>query len=120
VIEAAKTYGCKSIGIEIVPEWVEYSRKAIQLEKLESLAEIWQVNGFETNLSFADVVSVYYTKEGMSVLVPKLQKELKPGSRVISCKLPIDDWIPDFQKRMYEYKVYLYNMPPKMKALPSL
>jgi len=120
VIEAAKCYECKSIGIEIVPEWVNYSRKAIQKEKLDGLAEIWHVNGFETDLSFADVVSVYYTKEGMSVLVPKLQKELKPGSRVISCKLPIDDWIPDFQKPMYEYKVYMYTMPPKMKRPMTL
>lgn len=103
-----------------MPEWVEFSKREIQKEKLDHLAEIWKVNGFQTDLSFADVVSVYYTKEGMSLLVPKLQTELKPGSRVISIKLPIDDWIPDFQKRMYEYKVYIYNMPPKIKQKSSL
>lgn len=98
-----------------MPQWAEYSRKQIEKEGVKDLASIWEVDGFQTDLSFVDVLSVYYTKEGMSVLVPKLQKELKPGSRVISIKLPIDDWIPDFQKRMYEYKVYIYNMPPKLK-----
>lgn len=119
VVEAAKCYGAKSIGIEILPEWVKYSREQIEKERVQELAQIWQVDGFNTDLSFADVVSVYYTKQGMEVLIPKLYKELKPGSRVISVKVPIDEWVPDFQKRMYEYKVYVYNMPPKLKE-PAL
>jgi SAM-dependent methyltransferase len=120
VIEAAKCYGSKSVGIEIAPQWVEFSKKEIEKEQLGHLAEIWKVDGFKTDLSFADVVSVYNTKEGMSVLIPKLQRELKPGARLICIKLPVDGWIPDFQKRMYEFKVYIYNMPPKINQKSSL
>jgi hypothetical protein len=99
---------------------VNASRKAIEKEKVAELAEVWQVDGFNTDLSFADVVSVYNTKEGMTVLIPKLAKELKPGARIICIKLPVPEWIPDFQQRMYEFKVFVYTMPPKLKTAKLL
>ncbi len=70
---------------------------------------------FTVDVSGADVVYLYLPKELMPALQTKLQKELKPGSLVISNSVSFDSWIPgetiavnknktDF-KKLFVYKL---------------
>ncbi|MEK7161484.1 MAG: class I SAM-dependent methyltransferase [Patescibacteria group bacterium] len=49
-------------------------------------------NIFKTNVSSADVIYIYLPKELMPELQAKLQKELKPGSMVITNKVSFPNW----------------------------
>jgi len=51
-------------------------------------------NFFKTDVSSADIVYLYLPQQLMPGLQAKLQKELKPGSLVISKRVSFPDWQP--------------------------
>jgi hypothetical protein len=50
-------------------------------------------------------------------LRPKLERELKPGTRVVSLEFEIRGWKPvkveKFTAHRHDYKIYLYEIPAK-------
>ena len=47
-------------------------------------------NFFEADISSASVVFVYLVPKAINKLLPKFKKELKKGTKIISCKYEID------------------------------
>jgi len=84
VIEAAKNYGAKAIGIDINPLLVYFSRKRINKIKLGDKAKIYYGNFFKKNISDADIVITYLLQWTNNKLEKKLLSELKPGARIVS------------------------------------
>jgi cyclopropane fatty-acyl-phospholipid synthase-like methyltransferase len=93
VIEAAKKYGIRGIGIDLNPELVAKARENAEKEGVTHLAEFRAQDGLTVDISEATVVTLYMFKWFNNALRPKLQK-LKPGSRVIAHDFDIDDWKP--------------------------
>jgi precorrin-6B methylase 2 len=83
VIAAAKTHGCKAIGVEIDKELVDKSQQRAKELGVEKLVRFECGDLFETDFSNATVVALYILPEMSRKLIPKLDK-LKPGSRVVS------------------------------------
>ena len=50
---------------------------------------------FDVDLSPATVVTIYLFPEVNARLLPKLRRELRPGTRIVSHQYPIGDWKPD-------------------------
>jgi SAM-dependent methyltransferase len=94
VIAAAKKYGVKAVGFEIDPGLVKLARENVQREKLENLVEIRQQDFMTADLSKATVVTLYLSYDGNLALRPKVTRELKPGSRVVSYAFDMGDWQP--------------------------
>ena len=93
VIQAAKKYGVRGIGIDLNPELVEKAKANAAQEGVSHLVEFRAVDGLSVDISEATVVTLYMFKWFNNQLRPKLQK-LKPGSRVIAHDFDIDDWQP--------------------------
>jgi len=93
VIEAAKKYGIRGIGIDLNPELVAQARENAVNEGVSHLVEFRAQDGLTVDLSEATVVTLYMFKWFNNALRPKLQK-LKPGSRVVAHDFDIDDWKP--------------------------
>jgi cyclopropane fatty-acyl-phospholipid synthase-like methyltransferase len=93
VIEAAKKYGIRGVGIDLNPELVAKARESAVNEGVSHLVEFRAQDGLTVDLSDATVVTLYMFKWFNNALRPKLQK-LKPGSRVIAHDFDIDDWKP--------------------------
>jgi len=93
VIEAAKKYGIRGIGIDLNPELVAKARENAVNEGVSHLAEFRAQDGLTVDISEATVVTLYMFKWFNNALRPKLQK-LRPGSRVIAHDFDIDDWKP--------------------------
>jgi cyclopropane fatty-acyl-phospholipid synthase-like methyltransferase len=93
VIEAAKKYGIRGIGIDLNPELVAKARENAEKEGVSHLTEFRAQDGLTVDISEATVVTLYMFKWFNNALRPKLQK-LKPGSRVIAHDFDIDDWKP--------------------------
>ena len=95
VIRAAKRYGIKAIGIEIDPELVAKARRNAFREKVEHLVEFRAQDAFTVDVSPATVVTLYMLPEFNAKLRPILDRQLRPGSRVVSHDYPVEGWEPD-------------------------
>jgi len=93
VIEAAKKYGIRGVGIDLNPELVAKARENALKEGVANLVEFRAQDGLTVDISEATVVTLYMFKWFNNALRPKLQK-LKTGSRVIAHDFDIDDWKP--------------------------
>jgi len=93
VIEAAKKYGVKGVGIDLNPELVAKARENAEKEGVSHLVEFRAQDGLTVDISEATVVTLYMFKWFNNALRPKLQ-QLKPGSRVVAHDFDIDDWKP--------------------------
>ena len=94
VITAAKYFGARGLGVEIVPDLVRRSREKAKDAGVENLVEFREQDLFTTDLSRATVVTLYLLPEVNLQLRPRLQK-LKPGTRVVSHDWDMGDWKPD-------------------------
>jgi SAM-dependent methyltransferase len=94
VIVAAKHFGARGLGVEIVPELVEKSRDNARRAGVADRTEFRVQDLFATDLSQATVITMYLLPEVNLQLKPKLQK-LKPGTRIVSHDWDMGDWKPD-------------------------
>jgi SAM-dependent methyltransferase len=91
IIKLAKN-GVAADGVEINPYLVRVSRKRIKESGLEHLAKIHQSSLWNFDTGNYDAVFVYGTGLIMDRLAEKLQRELKPGARVISNHFKLPGW----------------------------
>lgn len=84
------TKGVRGVGIEngIIPFLIA----KIHTRKLPVM--IVRENFFETNILSATHVYVYLSVDALKKLAPKILRECKKGTRVVSCDYEISDWIP--------------------------
>ena len=83
-IAAARKCGARGVGIELDPKLVEVSRANARAAGVERLVEFRIGDALEADVSTATVVTLYLLSSSNQLLRPKLQKELKPGSRIVS------------------------------------
>src|SRR3990172_7585121 len=93
IIEAAKKYGIRGVGIDLNAELVAKARENAANEGVSHLAEFRAQDGLTVDISEATVVTLYMFKWFNNALRPKLQK-LKAGSSVVAHDFDIDDWKP--------------------------
>lgn len=92
VIEATKL-GAQSYGIE--QSWIRIlmSRFFVQKQNLKN-AHFIHGDIFKQDLSKADIVFIFLLPKGVEKLEPKLKKELKKGSLVITQTFHFPNWKP--------------------------
>ena len=95
VIEAAKRYKARGLGVDIDPSLVATATENAKRAGVESLARFEVRDLFETDLREASVVTMYLLPEFNQKLAPALLQQLKPGSRVVSHDYDMGRWLPD-------------------------
>jgi SAM-dependent methyltransferase len=126
VIEAAKKYGVKGVGIELDSRLVELARAGAKREGVDHLVEFKQGDAFKADLSAATVVTLYMLPSFNKLFRPILEKQLKPGARVVVHDYPIEGWNPVKWEEMplmdtrpevapHNHILYLYRWTPGRK-----
>jgi SAM-dependent methyltransferase len=95
VVLAAQRYGARGVGIEIDPKLVEISRQVAREAEVERLVSFVTGDLFAADISGATVVTLYLSASVNRELEPKLRRELRPGTRIVSHQFPIGSWTPD-------------------------
>jgi len=114
---AVDEFGVKrAVGYDINPDMCEPLKAKIVGRGLEGRVDVVNANFFEVDLSPASVVTMYLTTSGNTKLRPKLEKELRRGSRVVSHDFPIHEWVTVKRENPQHYilgshKIYLYLIP---------
>jgi predicted O-methyltransferase YrrM len=114
-IAAAKQYGARAVGIDIDPKLVEEAKETARREGVESLVSFRNEDMFATDVREATVVTLYLSNTLNVMLRPKLLRELKPGSLIISHDFRMGDWAPAKTvrvpwKNLYR-TVYVWTVP---------
>jgi tRNA A58 N-methylase Trm61 len=94
VIMAAQEFGARSVGVELREDLAKKALVTIHDLGIQDRVTIVQDDMFNINLSPADVVFLYLTTSANDKVKPKLEKELKPGTRVVSHDYEILGWKP--------------------------
>jgi SAM-dependent methyltransferase len=95
VIEAAKRYGVRGLGVDIDPALVARAKDNARRAGVESLARFEVRDLFETDLRGASVVTMYLLPEVNLKVMPRLLQDLRPGARVVSHDYDMGPWRPD-------------------------
>jgi cyclopropane fatty-acyl-phospholipid synthase-like methyltransferase len=88
---AAREYGARSLGVEISPSRAASIWLKTWLFGLRRQVQVRLGNLHNVDLSQADVVTLYLMPDAVEKLETKLERELKPGSRVVTNSYPIGD-----------------------------
>jgi ubiquinone/menaquinone biosynthesis C-methylase UbiE len=116
VIAAAKSFKARGVGIDVVPERIRECKEMARGAGVENLVTFIQEDVFKVDISAATVVALYLLPDSNELLRPFLERQLKPGVRVISHNYPIAGWEKkriDFQeiedKEGDNHYIYLYR-----------
>jgi len=113
VIAAAQKYGARGVGIDIDPERVAEATENVRKAKVADRVKIVRGDLFDADISGATVVTLYLLTALNLKLRPKLMRDLKPATRVVSHAFNMGDWKPERQATVEGSSVYLWRVPPR-------
>jgi uncharacterized protein (TIGR03000 family) len=121
LIAAVKKGAKKAVGIEIDAKKAAEAAEAVKKAKLEDKIKIIEGDALkDRDYSEATVVMLYMGNEFNALLRPVLEKQLKPGTRIVSHRFTFGDWAPDKTITVTgmdgeEYKLHLWTVKEKDK-----
>ena len=95
VITAVKKYGARGVCVDIDPARIKESKSNADTAGVKSKIEFVEGDLFEQDLSKATVVTLYLLPTLNERLRPKLFKEVRPGTRVVSNAFDMGEWKAD-------------------------
>ena len=94
VIAAVKQFGARGVCVDIDPQRISESRANARRSGVAERILFLNQDLFETDIGDATVVTVFLWPSVNLKLRPKLWRELKPGTRVVSYVHSMGDWAP--------------------------
>lgn len=111
IIAAARECGATSVGYEIafLPYIVSYAK--ILSGGLRKRVRVKLRDFYHCDLSGADVIITFLLPKAMRRLKEKFERELKPGTRVVTCAWSIPGWKPDIVDKpsLSEISIFVYT-----------
>jgi SAM-dependent methyltransferase len=92
VITVAKKYGAHGVGIDIVPQRIKESKEGARKAGVENMVKFQLGDVTKIDFSKSTVVTLYLLPESNELLRPLFEKQLKPGTRVVSHNYHIPGW----------------------------
>jgi ribosomal protein L11 methylase PrmA len=114
VITAAKQYGVRGTGIDIDPKRIEEANANAKQAGVTDLVQFKNQDLFESDFHDATVITLYLLPGINMKLRPKLWKELKPGTRIVSHSFDMGDWQPDKTEDIDGRRIHLWTISAKM------
>jgi len=112
LLAAVKKFGArKAVGYEIRRDLYEELVKTVAREGLSSRIIVFNEDMSKADLSEATVLALFLTTTANEKIKPKLEAELKPGTRIVSHEFTFKDWVPQKVAELSWHKIYLYIVP---------
>jgi precorrin-6B methylase 2 len=116
VVTAAKVHGARGTGIDLDPERIGEARKNAEQAGVADRVNFKVANLFETDVSPASVVTLYLLPNVNIKLRPRLWKQLKVGSRVVSHAFDMGpEWPPEKTDSVQGRSIYYWTIKPEHK-----
>ena len=110
-ITAAKEYGARGVGIEIDPIRIREANDNLKKAGVGDRVRFVQQDLFEADIREATVVTLFLLTRLNQQLMPKLKRELRPGTRIVSHQFRMDDtWPPEASQDVDGLMIYLWTI----------
>jgi predicted RNA methylase len=111
-ITAAQKFGiARGVGIDINPDRINEAEANLKQAGVGDRVRFVNADLFETNFSDATVVTLYLLPALNLKLLPKLLKDLKPGTRIVSHAFDMGSWKPEQALNVNGRSVYFWTIP---------
>jgi ubiquinone/menaquinone biosynthesis C-methylase UbiE len=120
LLTAVQKYRVKAVGIEISDHLARSAAEKVKKEGFQDRIKIIHGDFMKQDLSNANVVTLYLETTANDTLRPKLERVLKPNTRVVSYDYPIPGWkeIETAEAKGshgFSHTIYLYQVPDSIK-----
>jgi cyclopropane fatty-acyl-phospholipid synthase-like methyltransferase len=95
IVIAAAERGARAVGVDLDPERITNARRHAAAAGVTDRVTFIEQDLFTTDISAATVVTLYLGPEVNRRLLPKLLRELRPGTRIVSHDFSLGDWPPE-------------------------
>ena len=121
VVAAAKDFGAHGVGIDINPVRIAEAKENARKAAVESLVRFEENDLFRADIHEASVVTIFLLSDINLKLRPKLLRDLKPGTRLVSNTFDMGDWKPDKeaivdtdnQDDSLSHRLYMWVIPER-------
>ncbi|MFQ5998771.1 MAG: SAM-dependent methyltransferase [Candidatus Bathyarchaeia archaeon] len=111
LMSAVKEFGVKrAVGFEIKKDVYKEALSRIKGENLLGRISLHNLDFFDADISEATVITLYLTGTANEELKPKLERECRAGTRIVSRVFNIDGWKSLFTDRTGDI-IHLYHVP---------
>ena len=115
VIAAAKEFGARGVGVDLDPQRIREAQANAARAGVADRVTFRVQDIFDTDIQPATVVTLFLSPELNERLRPKLTSQLKPGSRIVSHRYGIGDWMPErtvtLSVRETRNHIFLWRVP---------
>jgi SAM-dependent methyltransferase len=117
---AAARLGARAVGIEYNPDMARLAQCYVNAEGLGGKVRIERGDVFESDFREATVVTMYLLPDLNLKLIPKLLRDLKPGTRIVSHAFHMGGWEPEQKAKVDGKDVYRWTIPAPGTAAHAL
>jgi tRNA G37 N-methylase Trm5 len=118
VINAAKRFGIRGVGIDINPERIKQANENAKRAGVTDKVTFRNNDLFQEDIHEATVVTLYLLPSVNLKLRPKLFQELKPGTRIISHDFDMGDWKPEQRVEIDNHRIFTWTIPERAPQEP--
>ena len=115
VIAAAKKYGAHGKGVDIDPKRIAEAAENAKKEGVSQLLRFEEKNLFDADFREATLVTLYLLPDVNLRLRPKLVRDLKVGSRIVSHSFTMAEWEPTKKTEINGRTIYLWVVTEEAK-----
>jgi hypothetical protein len=113
-VTSASKHGARSFGVDLNPVRIQEARENAKKAGVSDRATFEQKNLFETDISKADIVTMYLLPQVNLDLRPRVLDDMWPGTRIVSHAFDMGDWEPDQKDSVTGRQIYLWIVPAKV------
>lgn len=92
LVMAAQKFSARGVGVELDGHVFALARQNVRRHRLEDRVTLLRGDIFQADLRGADVVALYLLPEAQVRLRPLLERQLRPGARVVTHDFGISGW----------------------------
>ena len=118
LIMAVKEFGTdRAVGYEIRGDLCTAALAEIERQGVQSRVKLLNRDLFDADLHEATVITLYLNDSTNQRLKPKLEREMRDGTRIVSCAYQLLGWKPIKNERCHGDTIYLYTVPESVNRV---
>ena len=119
-IMAAQLYGIRAVGIEINPKILWVAKERARGLGITDRVSFINTDMFRADIREATIVTLYLSRKLNLLLLPKLLRELRPGTRILSHDFDMGEWKPEQRVRVPWHNgyrtIYAWTVPDRNES----